>query len=102
MLLFRISSRIPPLVGGREFLHFTMVKVLTFSWCLKYQKEKNWQFNQTYLFKNIITRTCNRLMNSDCEFVKINTNFKLFLGFDYLNMNLSYYSAVVNFILVRC
>ena len=35
VLLFRISSRIPPLVGGREFLDFTMVKVLTFSWCLK-------------------------------------------------------------------
>ena len=40
VLLFRISSRIPPLVGGREFLDFTMVKVLTFSWCLKYQKLK--------------------------------------------------------------
>ena len=41
LLVFRINSRMPPPIGGCEFLNFTMVKVLTFSQCLKYQKALN-------------------------------------------------------------
>ena len=67
--IFRINLRMPPPVGGREFLRFHIVKVLTFSWCLKYQKALK------CLRKLAIFQTNSHTCNDELNFIlKIITN----------------------------